>query len=160
VTAVEELAAALLARGWLLATAESCTGGLVAAACTDLAGSSEWFERGFVTYSNEAKTDLLDVAPALIEAQGAVSEVVARAMAFGAVRRSRARVSVAVTGIAGPSGGSPDKPVGTVWFGYMVDGHLTSETRRFAGDRAAVRRATVAHALNGLLLRLAGEPAP
>ena len=159
-TAVEELAAALLARGWLLATAESCTGGLVAAACTDLAGSSEWFERGFVTYSNEAKTDLLDVAPALIEAQGAVSEVVARAMAFGAVRRSRARVSVAVTGIAGPSGGSPDKPVGTVWFGYMVDGHLTSETRRFAGDRAAVRRATVAHALNGLLLRLAGEPAP
>jgi nicotinamide-nucleotide amidase len=160
VTTVEHLAAVLLARGWMLAAAESCTGGLIAAACTDLAGSSEWFDRGFVTYSNEAKTDLLDVAPALIEAHGAVSEVVARAMAFGAVRRSRARVSVAVTGIAGPSGGSPDKPVGTVWFGFMVNGRLTSETRRFAGDRAAVRQATVAHALEALLLRLADEPAP
>jgi nicotinamide-nucleotide amidase len=160
VTKVEQLAAALRARGWMLAAAESCTGGLIAAACTDLAGSSEWFDRGFVTYSNEAKTDLLDVAPALIEAHGAVSEVVARAMAFGAVRRSRARVSVAVTGIAGPSGGSPDKPVGTVWFGFMVNGRLTSETRRFAGDRAAVRQATVAHALEALLLRLADEPAP
>jgi nicotinamide-nucleotide amidase len=160
VTTVEQLAAVLLARGWMLAAAESCTGGLIAAACTDLAGSSEWFDRGFVTYSNEAKTDLLDVEPALIDAHGAVSEVVARAMAFGAVRHSRAHASVAVTGIAGPSGGSPDKPVGTVWFGFMVNGRLTSETRRFAGDRAAVRQATVAHALEGLLLRLADEPAP
>jgi nicotinamide-nucleotide amidase len=149
----------LLARGWMLATAESCTGGLIAAACTDLPGSSEWFDRGFVTYSNEAKTDLLDVDPALIEAHGAVSEVVARAMAFGAIRHSRARVSIAVTGIAGPSGGSPDKPVGTVWFGFMVDGRLASETKRFAGDRTAVRQATVAYALDGLLLRLASEPA-
>jgi nicotinamide-nucleotide amidase len=154
---VNHLAAALVERGWMLATAESCTGGMIAAACTDLAGSSDWFERGFVTYSNEAKTELLDVDAALIDTHGAVSEVVARAMAFGAVRHSRARVSVAVTGIAGPSGGSKDKPVGTVWFGYMVDGRLTSEMKRFDGDRAAVRIATVAYALDGLLLRLAQE---
>jgi len=156
VSKAERLAAALRDQGWMLATAESCTGGMIAAACTDLAGSSEWFERGFVTYSNAAKSDLLGVDAALIEANGAVSEVVARAMAFGAVRHSRARVSVAVTGIAGPAGGSKDKPVGTVWFGYMVDGRLTSETQRFDGDRAAVRRATVDHAFDGLLLRLAG----
>jgi nicotinamide-nucleotide amidase len=159
-SATSQLATALRDRGWMLATAESCTGGLIAAACTDLAGSSEWFERGYVVYSNEAKTELLDVDAAMIHEQGAVSEVVARAMAFGAVRHSRARVSVAVTGIAGPGGGSADKPVGTVWFGFMVDGRLTSETRRFAGDRAAVRQATVAHAFDGLLLRLAEDPAP
>jgi nicotinamide-nucleotide amidase len=160
VTGAARLAAALLDRGWMLAAAESCTGGLIAAACTDLPGSSEWFDCGFVAYSNEAKSELLDVDAAMIEAQGAVSEVVARAMAFGAVRRSRARVSVAVTGIAGPGGGSPDKPVGTVWFGFMVDGRLTSEMKRFDGDRGAVRRATVAHALEGLLLRLAGDGGP
>jgi nicotinamide-nucleotide amidase len=154
VKAEERLAAVLLEKGWMLAAAESCTGGLIAAACTELAGSSNWFERGFVTYSNEAKTELLDVEPALIAQHGAVSEVVARAMAFGAVRRSRAQVSVAVTGIAGPTGGSPAKPVGTVWFGYMVDGRLTSETLRFDGDRATVRAATVRHALDGLLSRL------
>ncbi|NNU44587.1 CinA family protein [Ramlibacter sp. B156] len=139
------------ARGWMLATAESCTGGMIAAACTDLSGSSNWFERGFVTYSNEAKTELLGVDPALIAQQGAVSEVVVRAMAFGAVRHSRAQVSVAVTGVAGPTGGSPQKPVGTVWFGFQVDGRLTSETLRFDGDRAAVRSATVDHALQRLL---------
>jgi nicotinamide-nucleotide amidase len=155
VTQTEQLAAALRDKSWMLATAESCTGGMIAAACTDLAGSSEWFERGFVTYSDEAKTELLGVDATLIKANGAVSEVVARAMAFGAVRHSRARVSVAVTGIAGPTGGSKDKPVGTVWFGFMVDGRLTSETRRFDGDRAAVRRASVAHAFDGLLMRLA-----
>ena len=154
-TQTEQLAAALRDKGWMLATAESCTGGMIAAACTDLAGSSEWFERGFVTYSDEAKTELLGVDATLIKANGAVSEVVARAMAFGAVRHSRARVSVAVTGIAGPTGGSKDKPVGTVWFGFMVDGRLTSETRRFDGDRAAVRRASVAPAFDGLLMRLA-----
>jgi nicotinamide-nucleotide amidase len=154
-----QLAAALLDRGWMLATAESCTGGMIAAACTELAGSSDWFERGFVTYSDEAKTELLDVDAALIHTHGAVSEVVARAMAFGAVRHSRARVSVAVTGIAGPSGGSKDKPVGTVWFGFMIDGRLTSEMKRFDGDRAGVRTATVAHALDGVLLRLAQEAA-
>ncbi len=154
-----QLAGLLVARGWMLASAESCTGGLIAAACTDLAGSSDWFERGFVSYSNAAKSELLGVDPALIEAQGAVSEVVARAMAFGAVRRSQARVSVAVTGVAGPGGGSAAKPVGTVWFGFCVDGVLTSELRRFDGDRAGVRRATVVHALEGLLLRLGDAPA-
>jgi nicotinamide-nucleotide amidase len=154
---VEELAAVLRGKGWMLATAESCTGGLIAAACTELAGSSDWFERGFVTYSNEAKIELLDVDPAMIDAHGAVSEVVARAMAFGAVRHSRARVSVAVTGIAGPGGGSPDKPVGTVWFGFMVEGRLTSELKRFDGDRAAVRQATVDYALDALLDRLAQD---
>lgn len=147
----EQLARELQARGWMLATAESCTGGLVAAACTDLSGSSNWFERGFVTYSNEAKTELLGVDPALLAQHGAVSEVVVRAMAFGAVRHSRAQVGVAVTGVAGPTGGSPQKPVGTVWFGFQVDGRLTSETLRFDGDRAAVRSATVDHALQRLL---------
>ena len=147
----EQLAQELQARGWMLATAESCTGGMIAAACTDLSGSSNWFERGFVTYSNEAKTEQLGVDPALIAQQGAVSEVVVRAMAFGAVRHSRAQVSVAVTGVAGPTGGSPHKPVGTVWFGFQVDGRLTSETLRFDGDRAAVRSATVDHALQRLL---------
>lgn len=146
-----QLAEVLLARGWMLATAESCTGGMIAAACTDLSGSSNWFERGFVTYSNEAKDEMLGVAPALVAEHGAVSEVVARAMAFGAVRHSRAQVSVAVTGVAGPTGGSASKPVGTVWFGFQVDGRLTSETRRFDGDRAAVREATVEHALRRLL---------
>jgi nicotinamide-nucleotide amidase len=151
----ERLAQQLLARGWMLATAESCTGGLIAAACTDLSGSSNWFERGFVTYSNEAKTELLGVDPALIAQHGAVSEVVARAMAFGAVRHAHAQVGVAVTGVAGPTGGSAEKPVGTVWFGFQVDGRLSSETRRFDGDRAAVRAATVEHALRRLLELLA-----
>jgi nicotinamide-nucleotide amidase len=153
-TLPQQLAIALQDKGWMLATAESCTGGMIAAACTELAGSSNWFERGFVTYSNEAKTEMLGVEAALIESHGAVSEVVARAMAFGAVRQSQARVSVAVTGIAGPSGGSAQKPVGTVWFGFMVDGLLSSETKRFEGDRAAVRAATVDHAFSGLLARL------
>ena len=148
---VAHLAERLMARGWMMATAESCTGGLIAATCTDLAGSSQWFERGFVTYSNEAKAQMLSVNPALIDAHGAVSEIVARAMAHGAVRHSRARVAVAVTGVAGPSGGSPAKPVGTVWFGFMVDGRLASETRRFEGDRAQVRAATVTHALHRLI---------
>lgn len=151
---VEELAAALLQRGWFMATAESCTGGLIAAACTDLAGSSGWFERGFVTYSNEAKTELLGVPAPLIEREGAVSEPVAQAMAQGAVAHSRGRIAVAVTGIAGPTGGSAAKPVGTVWFGFAVDGRVTSERQVFPGDRAAVRAATVRHALAGLLARV------
>jgi nicotinamide-nucleotide amidase len=150
----EHLADALLARGSMLATAESCTGGMIAAACTDLSGSSNWFERGFVTYSNEAKQELLGVDPALIARHGAVSEVVARAMAFGAVRHSHAQVSVAVTGVAGPTGGSPQKPVGTVWFGFQVDGLLSSELHHFDGDRAAVRTATVRQALERLLALL------
>jgi nicotinamide-nucleotide amidase len=146
-----QLAQVLQDRGLMLATAESCTGGLIAASCTDLAGSSAWFERGFVTYSNDAKQELLGVDPALVAAHGAVSEVVARAMAFGAIRHSQAQVAVAVTGVAGPSGGSAAKPVGTVWFGFSVDGKLASETRLFPGDRAAVRAATVEHALRRLL---------
>jgi len=137
----------LLTRGWMLATAESCTGGLIAAACTDLAGSSQWFERGFVSYSNAAKAQCLGVPAGLIEEQGAVSEAVARAMAQGAVQHSAAQVAVAVTGVAGPTGGSPGKPVGTVWFGWQVAGSTHSELRHFAGDRATVRAATVRHAL-------------
>ena len=156
-----DISAHLLAHGWMLATAESCTGGLIAAACTDLAGSSQWFERGFVTYSNEAKTELLGVPAGLIATHGAVSEPVARAMALGAVAHSRAQVAVAVTGIAGPTGGTADKPVGTVWFGWNVNGNITTATRRFDGDRAAVRQQTLAWAcarLNALLQ--APPPAP
>ena len=144
------LADLMLKKGLFLATAESCTGGMIAAACTDLAGSSAWFERGFVTYSNAAKADMLGVDAALIAQHGAVSEPVARAMAFGAIRHSQAQVSVAVTGVAGPSGGSLDKPVGTVWFGFSVAGQLLSEQQCFAGDRAAVRLATVHYALKRL----------
>ena len=145
------LADLMLENGLFLATAESCTGGMIAAACTDLAGSSAWFERGFVTYSNAAKTGLLGVDAALIAQHGAVSEPVARAMAFGAIRHSQAQVSVAVTGVAGPSGGSLDKPVGMVWFGFSVSGMLTSEVKQFDGDRAGVRAATVRHALQRLV---------
>lgn len=150
------IAARLQARGQMLAAAESCTGGLIAGACTHLAGSSLWFERGFVSYSNAAKTELLGVDPALIERHGAVSEPVARAMAEGALARSHAQASLAVTGVAGPGGGSPDKPVGTVWFAWCVDGRTHSQCQHFAGDRAAVRAATVAHALERLGALLGG----
>ena len=157
--AVPMLAAAvadlLVKENWFLTTAESCTGGMIAAACTDLAGSSAWFERGFVTYSNAAKTGMLGVDTALIEQHGAVSEPVARAMALGAIAHSKALVSVAVTGVAGPTGGSADKPVGTVWFGWSVGGLITSERMLFEGDRAAVRAATVRHALQRLVGLLA-----
>ncbi|MDP1740059.1 CinA family protein [Polaromonas sp.] len=141
----------MLKKGWLLATAESCTGGLISAACTDLAGSSNWFERGFVTYSNDAKVELLGVDAALIAAHGAVSDVVVRAMVQGAITHSKAQVAVAVTGVAGPTGGSRAKPVGTVWFGFMLDGQLSSEVQHFDGDRAAVRLATVQHGLQRLV---------
>ena len=150
----EQLAIRLLKRGWLMATAESCTGGMIAARCTDLSGSSQWFERGFVSYSNAAKSELLGVPPELIAQHGAVSEPVARSMAHGAVQQAPVQVSVAVTGIAGPTGGSADKPVGTVWFGWSVDGVVSTECCVFHGDRAAVRQATVLHALQGLLERL------
>lgn len=149
------LAQALLARRWTLATAESCTGGMIAAACTNQSGSSNWFERGFVTYSNAAKTECLGVPAPLILQHGAVSEPVVRAMAQGAITRSHADVSMAVTGVAGPAGGSADKPVGTVWFGWSVGGQVATEMQRFAGDRAAVRRATVDHAVRLLLRDLA-----
>ncbi|MDO9572120.1 MAG: CinA family protein [Hydrogenophaga sp.] len=151
---VEALATALKARAQFMATAESCTGGLIAGACTEVSGSSEWFERGFVTYSNAAKCELLGVPAALIEAHGAVSEPVARAMAAGAVVNAHAHWSVAVTGIAGPTGGSAEKPVGTVWFGWATPMGVFTEHQHFDGDRAAVRQATVAHALAGLLQRL------
>jgi nicotinamide-nucleotide amidase len=133
--------------GWKIATAESCTGGLIAGALTAIAGSSDVVDRGFVTYSNEAKVEMLGVEPALIEAVGAVSEEVARAMAQGALENSHADVAVAVTGVAGPGGGSAEKPVGLVWFGLATREGLRSESRIFPGDRAAVREATVAHAL-------------
>ena len=150
------LAADLLQeKGWMLATAESCTGGLIAGACTDLAGSSAWFERGIVSYSNAAKIELLGVPEALIVAHGAVSEPVVRAMAEGAIARSRAQAAIAVTGVAGPTGGSPDKPVGLVWFGWSVGGVLSSERQFIAGDRATIRAAAVRHALQTLVRRLA-----
>lgn len=139
----------------MLAAAESCTGGMISAACTDLAGSSNWFERGFVSYSNAAKTELLGVDAALIARHGAVSEEVARAMVQGALAHAHAQVAVAVTGVAGPSGGSAAKPVGTVWFGWATPAGVASEMRRFAGDRAAVRAATVQHALQRLIALLA-----
>jgi nicotinamide-nucleotide amidase len=151
---IEPLASALKARGQMMATAESCTGGLIAAACTEISGSSDWFERGFVTYSNAAKSELLGVPAALIQEHGAVSEAVARAMAAGALVNAHAHWSVAVTGIAGPTGGSADKPVGTVWFGWATPQGVFTEHQRFDGDRAAVRRTTVVHALAGLLQRI------
>ena len=153
-----ELATLLRAQGRMLATAESCSGGLIAAACTDLAGSSEWFERGFVSYSNASKTELLGVDAHLIAAHGAVSEAVARAMAQGALQRSAAQVSVAVTGVAGPGGGSAGKPVGTVWFAWGLPWGVQAEVQHFAGDRAAVRAATVQHALDRLLALLQQGP--
>lgn len=151
---VPALAERLKAHHWRLATAESCTGGLIAASCTALAGSSDWFERGFVTYSNEAKTDMLGVDAALIAQHGAVSEAVVRAMAEGALARSHADIAVAVTGIAGPTGGSAEKPVGTVWVAWALRrGIVHAECLHLTGDRAAVRAATVAHALAGVRLR-------
>jgi nicotinamide-nucleotide amidase len=143
----QQVADLLQQKKLLLATAESCTGGLIAAACTDLAGSSVWFERGFVSYSNTAKTELLGVPADLIEVHGAVSEPVVRAMVEGALRHSRAQVAVAVTGVAGPGGGSPDKPVGTVWFGWATPDGVVTDKRCFDGDRQRVREATVQHAL-------------
>jgi nicotinamide-nucleotide amidase len=148
---VEQLAARLLQRQWMLATAESCTGGLIAGACTDLSGSSNWFERGFVTYANAAKSEQLGVPATLIDTHGAVSEDVARAMAAGALAHSHAQVAVAVTGVAGPTGGTAEKPVGLVWFGFALPDRVLTEQMHFAGDRAAVRAATVRHALTRLL---------
>jgi nicotinamide-nucleotide amidase len=150
-----KLSAVARARGVMIATAESCTGGLVAGAITAIAGSSAWFERGFVTYSNLAKEQQLGVAPSTIERFGAVSEETAKAMAQGAVRGAAAQWAVAVTGIAGPDGGSPDKPVGMVWFAWAGPGRLDTLRRQFDGDRTAVREASVRVALEGLVDRLA-----
>jgi nicotinamide-nucleotide amidase len=145
----------LAQRGMMCATAESCTGGLVAGAITSIAGSSGWFERGFVTYTNEAKVELLGVPEMTLAAHGAVSEATARAMAQGALARSRAKLAVAITGIAGPGGGTADKPVGLVCFAWAFEGQTTtSSVRHFPGDRAAVRRDSVVVALQGMLERL------
>ena len=142
-------------RRLLLTTAESCTGGWAAQVITHTAGSSEWFERGFVTYSNEAKIELLGVAPETLEQFGAVSPETAARMAEGALKSSKAMISLSITGIAGPTGGSPGKPVGTVCFAWCRVGQTTdAETVVFAGDREAVRRQAVVHALKGLLIRL------
>ena len=135
----------------VITCAESCTGGLIAASCTDLAGSSEWFDRGFVTYSNLSKQQMLGVLPQTLETYGAVSEQTVLEMAQGAVQHSQANVAVSVSGIAGPGGGSDDKPVGTVWFGWADDkGLLKAECKHFSGDRASVRQQAVTTALQGI----------
>ena len=147
-TQAERVLAACRAAGLMLATAESCTGGLVAAALTAIAGSSDVVERGFVTYSNAAKTELLGVPDSLIAAEGAVSEAVAARMADGALAHSAADIAVSITGIAGPGGGSAEKPVGLVWFGLARKGAATRTVRHvFDGDRSEVRRAAVVEAL-------------
>lgn len=152
---------ALRACGWMVATAESCTGGAIARALTEAGGSSGWFERGFVTYSDASKVDLLGVSADTLAAAGAVSEAIAVQMADGALARSRAQIALAVTGIAGPGGATPGKPVGTVCFGWAaIDTAPITETRQFAGDRAAVRRAAALHALRGAHRLLPGRPEP
>lgn len=148
---VLSLGDALRARGWRLAVAESCTGGLVAAACTSVAGSSDWFERGFVTYSNEAKVQMLGVPASLVEGHGAVSEPVVRAMHAGALAHAPAQLAAAVTGIAGPGGAVPGKPVGTVWLAWGGAGHVCVERLQLGGDRTAVRADTVRIVLRHLL---------
>ncbi|MFA6310466.1 MAG: nicotinamide-nucleotide amidase [Sterolibacterium sp.] len=149
--------AALAARKWVLACAESCTGGWISELVTDTAGSSEWFDRGFVTYSNAAKQEMLDVSTDTLASHGAVSEETAREMAQGALAHSHAQIALAVTGIAGPGGGSPGKPVGTVCFAWCRDSaSAITETRCFSGDRQAIRRQAVITALQGLLSLLNG----
>lgn len=144
--------------GWKLVTAESCTGGWIAKLITDRPGSSAWYDRGFVTYSNGAKRSLLGVPEATLLSDGAVSQAAVTAMAEGALRHSEAEIVVAVTGIAGPDGGTPEKPVGTVWLGWATRaGSIDTERCQFSGSREAVRRATCAQALSGLLERLTNE---
>jgi len=156
---VARLAEALRTRRAMLATAESCTGGMVAAACTSLAGSSDWFERGVVTYSNGAKSELLGVDPALVARHGAVSEEVALAMAQGLLARAPAAFAVAVTGIAGPGGGSVDKPVGTVWIATAARaGAGEAALLRADGDRAAIRQQSLVRALEQVLARVEATP--
>ncbi|VAX08848.1 Nicotinamide-nucleotide amidase [hydrothermal vent metagenome] len=155
-TLSSRLGEVLLEQGLMLACAESCTGGWVAKSLTDIAGSSCWFERGFVTYTNQSKTDMLGVASSLLETEGAVSEMVVRAMAEGALSRSLADLSLAISGIAGPGGGSDDKPVGLVWFAWSrtgISGNVEAVSRQqvFSGDRESVRRQAVAYALQGVL---------
>ena len=150
-TLVQQLAIDLINRQQKICTAESCTGGLIAKTCTDLAGSSDWFERGFVTYSNQAKSEMLAVPASVIADYGAVSEAVASAMASGALRHSLADFAVAVTGVAGPGGGSEEKPVGTVWIAVASSATQMATRFQFNGDREAVRDATLLSALEMLL---------
>ena len=154
----EEVGAALKSRRLMLATAESCTGGWMSEAVTMVPGSSDWFERGFVTYTYISKREMLGVKEATLDKHGAVSEEVVREMAEGALARSHAQVAVAVSGVAGPAGGTPDKPVGYVCFAWgMKDGKPRSETKRFSGDREAVRKQSVEHALAGILALLTSK---
>ena len=153
-----ELGRRLASRRALVTAAESCTGGLVAGAITSIPGSSGWFQRGFVTYSNEAKTEMLGVPTDTLARHGAVSEETARSMAEGALRAGRANYAVAITGVAGPDGGTPAKPVGMVCFGWAaLDGSTTSTTKRLPGDRAAVRHASVIVALQGIIDKIGPE---
>lgn len=152
--AVSALAALLEQRQWTMVTAESCTGGMIASACTDRAGSSAWFEGGIVSYSNQLKRNLLAVSAETLQTHGAVSEQTAAAMAHGAIACSEAQVSVATTGIAGPSGAVDGKPVGTVCFGYRIAGQLHTETHYFSGTREQVREAATLHALNRVITYL------
>lgn len=149
------VAALLMEKKLLLTTAESCSGGGVAHAVTEISGSSSWFDCGFVTYSNTSKSDLLGISPALIAQHGAVSEEIAAAMAEGALGNSEAHIAVSTTGIAGPLGAVPGKPVGTVCFAWSMGGRTHTERLQFSGDRKAVREQTVAHALKGLMQFLA-----
>jgi nicotinamide-nucleotide amidase len=148
----QELASVLIKNNWCLSTAESCTGGMVAASITELAGSSEWFERGYVTYSNQAKSQDIDVSQNLIEQHGAVSDQVARAMALGAKQNSGSDIALSITGIAGPTGGSPEKPVGTVCFAWLLaNDQMISETKHFEGDRQKIRQQACDFSLRKLL---------
>ncbi len=147
----EQVGLALLARGWMLTAAESCTGGWIGQAITSVPGSSKWFDRGFVTYSNDAKQAMLGVSGETLSRHGAVSESVVVEMAQGALERSKAMISVAVSGVAGPDGGSADKPVGTVWIGWALrDGGCRAQRYQFGGDRDSVRRESVIRALEGV----------
>lgn len=159
---VQSIAQLLLANNWKLALAESCTGGLVCAKLTELSGSSAWFERGYITYSNQAKIACLGVPAELIESQGAVSEAVAKAMAVGAQRSAGTNVGVSITGIAGPTGGSAEKPVGTVCFGWSIskqtgENLTVCQTKLFLGDRAAIREQAAEYALTELLRLLSAQ---
>jgi nicotinamide-nucleotide amidase len=151
---VTQISAELLRKQQKVCTAESCTGGLIAKTFTDLAGSSDWFDRGFVTYSNAAKSQMLGVPASLIDDYGAVSEAIAIAMASGALRHSEADYAVAVTGVAGPGGGSAEKPVGTVWIALATAHQVEAQCHQFDGDRGAVREATLRAGLESLLERL------
>lgn len=154
-TCVARLASALRARAWIMACAESCTGGWISKSCTDQAGSSAWFDRGYISYSYPAKTEMLGVTEERLLQFGAVSAEIAADLATGALIRSGVQAALAVTGVAGPGGGTDIKPVGTVWFAWAIEGRdLETEMRLFPGDRDAVRRQTVLHALRGLLQRL------